>query len=69
MQAAVPYLENNPITCFATAWFSASNIIPSALLANADVARLTDLGKTYVGLPQELPVGRTSHRPRSSCGS
>jgi hypothetical protein len=49
MQSAVPYLENNPHV-FRYSWFSASNI-PTAQLANAD-GSLTDLGKTYVGLPQ-----------------
>ena len=49
MQAAVPYLESNP-NVFRYSWFSSSNI-SSALLANTD-GTLTDLGKTYVGLPQ-----------------
>jgi hypothetical protein len=49
MQNAVPYLENNP-NVFRYSWFSASPI-PNAVLANAD-GSLTDLGKTYVGLPQ-----------------
>jgi hypothetical protein len=49
MQAAVPYLENNPHVA-RYAWFSASNI-PNALLANAN-GSLTALGSTYVGLPE-----------------
>src|SRR5260370_16781521 len=49
MQSAVPYLENNP-NVFRYSWFSASPI-SSAELANAD-GSLTDLGKTYVALPQ-----------------
>jgi len=49
MQSAVPYLESSP-KVFRYSWFSATNI-PNALLANAD-GSLTDLGKTYVGLPQ-----------------
>jgi hypothetical protein len=52
MQAAVPYLESNPHVA-RYAWFSASNIA-SALLANTD-GSLTDLGKTYVSLPQNCP--------------
>jgi hypothetical protein len=52
MQAAVPYLESNP-NILRYAWFSASNIA-SALLANPD-GSLTDLGKTYVALPQSCP--------------
>jgi hypothetical protein len=49
MQSAVAYLENNP-NVFRYSWFSASNI-PNAELTNAD-GSLTDLGKTYVALPQ-----------------
>jgi hypothetical protein len=49
MQNAVPYLENNP-NVLRYAWFSASPI-PNAELAKAD-GSLTDLGKTYVSLPQ-----------------
>jgi len=49
MQAAVPYLENNP-NVVRYAWFSAQPI-PTAELTNADRS-LTDLGTTYVGLPQ-----------------
>jgi hypothetical protein len=52
MQAAVPYLENNP-NVLRYAWFSASPI-PNALLANSD-GSLTDLGKTYVALAQNCP--------------
>jgi hypothetical protein len=49
MQAAVPYLESNPHVA-RYAWFSAKNI-PNAELANSD-GSLTDLGTTYVGLPE-----------------
>jgi len=49
MQAAVPYLENNP-NVFRYSWFSAS-AIPNAQLMNAD-GSLTALGHTYVGLPE-----------------
>jgi hypothetical protein len=49
MQAAVPYLEGNPHV-YRYSWFSASPI-PSAELTNAD-GTLTDLGATYVSLPQ-----------------
>ncbi len=49
MQAAVPYLEANPHVA-RYSWFSASNI-PNALLANTD-GSLTDLGTTYVNLPE-----------------
>ena len=49
MQAAVPYLESNPnVTRYA--WFNAGPI-PNAELTNSD-GSLTDLGKTYVALPQ-----------------
>jgi hypothetical protein len=49
MQSAVAYLESNP-SVFRYAWFSAKPI-PNAELANSD-GSLTDLGATYVGLPQ-----------------
>ena len=49
MQAAVPYLESNP-NVFRYSWFSAGGI-PNAELANSD-GSLTDLGSTYVALPQ-----------------
>jgi hypothetical protein len=49
MQAAVPYLENNPHV-FRYSWFSAGPI-PNAELANSD-GTLNDLGTTYVGLPE-----------------
>ncbi len=49
MQAAVPYLESNP-NVLRYAWFSAKNI-PNAGLVNSD-GSLTDLGATYVGLPE-----------------
>ncbi len=52
MQAAVPYLENNPHV-FRYSWFSASPI-PNALLAASD-GSLTDQGQTYVSLPQACP--------------
>jgi hypothetical protein len=52
MQAAVPWLEKNP-HIFRYSWFSATNI-SNALLMNAD-GTLTDLGKTYVSLPQSCP--------------
>jgi putative glycosyl hydrolase len=52
MQAAVPYLENNP-NVMRYAWFSAKNI-PNALLANTD-GSLTDLGQTYINLAQSCP--------------
>jgi hypothetical protein len=52
MQAAVAYLESNP-NVFRYSWFSANNI-PNALLANSD-GSLTDLGATYVALPQSCP--------------
>jgi hypothetical protein len=52
MQSAVSYLESNPHV-FRYSWFSASNIA-SAQLANAD-GTLTDLGNTYVALPQNCP--------------
>ena len=52
MQAAVPWLENNA-HIFRYSWFSASNI-PNALLQNTD-GTLTDLGTTYVSLPQSCP--------------
>jgi hypothetical protein len=49
MQDAVPYLESNP-NVMRYAWFNATPIA-SARLTNAD-GSLTDLGTTYVGLPQ-----------------
>jgi hypothetical protein len=49
MQAAVPYLESNPHV-FRYSWFSAGPI-PNAQLMNPD-GSLTDLGATYVALPQ-----------------
>jgi hypothetical protein len=49
MQAAVPYLEGNP-HIFRYSWFSASNIA-SAELVNTN-GTLTDLGSTYVSLPE-----------------
>jgi hypothetical protein len=49
MQAAVPYLESDP-NVFRYAWFNADPI-PNAMLTNSD-GSLTDLGTTYVGLPQ-----------------
>jgi hypothetical protein len=49
MQAAIPYLENNP-NVFRYSWFSATPI-PNAELMNSD-GSLTDLGTTYVGLPE-----------------
>jgi hypothetical protein len=49
MQAAVPYLEGSSSVA-RYAWFSAKNI-PNALLTNPD-GSLTDLGTTYVGLPE-----------------
>ena len=52
MQAAIPYLENNPHVA-RYSWFSATPI-PNAVLANPD-GSLTDLGKTYVALPQNCP--------------
>ena len=52
MQKAVPYLESNPDVA-RYAWFNAKNI-PNAQLANSD-GSLTDLGTTYVGLPQNCP--------------
>jgi hypothetical protein len=52
MEAAVPYLEGNP-NIFRYAWFSAAPI-PNAELANSD-GSLTDLGKTYVALPEKCP--------------
>jgi hypothetical protein len=52
MQAAVPYLEADP-NVFRYAWFNADPI-PNAELTNAD-GSLTDLGTTYVGLPQTCP--------------
>jgi hypothetical protein len=51
MQAAVPWLESNPHVA-RYAWFSAGPI-PSALLANNGA--LTELGATYVALPQSCP--------------
>lgn len=52
MQAAVPYLESNPIV-MRYAWFNADPI-PNAELTSSD-GSLTDLGATYVGLPQNCP--------------
>ncbi len=52
MQAAIPYLESNP-SVMRYAWFNADPI-PSAELTNSD-GSLTDLGMTYVGLPQNCP--------------
>ena len=52
MQAAVPYLENNPHV-FRYSWFSAGPIA-TAELTNSD-GSLTDLGKNYVSLPQNCP--------------
>jgi hypothetical protein len=49
MQAAIPYLEGNP-NVYRYSWFNATNI-PNALLVNPD-GSLTDLGQTYVNLPQ-----------------
>lgn len=49
MQAAVPYLEGSP-NVMRYAWFSASPI-PNGELVNSD-GSLTDLGATYVALPQ-----------------
>ena len=49
MKAAIPYLEANP-NIARYAWFSARNI-PNADLTNSD-GSLTDLGTTYIGLPQ-----------------
>jgi hypothetical protein len=49
MQAAIPWLESNAHV-FRYSWFSASPI-PSALLTNQD-GSLTDLGATYVSLPE-----------------
>lgn len=48
MQAAIPYLENNPHVA-RYSWFSAGPI-PNAQLMNAD-GSLTSLGQTYVSLP------------------
>ncbi len=48
MEAAVPYLENNP-NVFRYSWFSAGGI-PNAELMNSD-GTLTDLGQTYAALP------------------
>jgi hypothetical protein len=52
MQAAIPWLEGNAHVA-RYAWFDATPIA-SALLQNAD-GSLTDLGKTYVALPQNCP--------------
>jgi hypothetical protein len=49
MKAAVPYLEGNA-NIARYSWFSAGPI-PNAELMNSD-GSLTDLGKTYVSLPQ-----------------
>jgi hypothetical protein len=49
MQVAVPYLESNP-NVYRYSWFSAGPI-PNAELMNSD-GSLTDLGTTYVGLPE-----------------
>jgi Glycosyl hydrolase catalytic core len=51
MLKAIPWLESNP-NIFRYAWFSVpGGDTPAAVLQNAD-GSLTDLGKTYVGLPQ-----------------
>jgi hypothetical protein len=51
MQMAIPWLESNP-NIFRYAWFSVpGGDTPAAVLQNPD-GSLTDLGKTYVGLPQ-----------------
>ncbi len=52
MEAAIPYLESNP-HIYRYSWFS-STAIPTAQLANSD-GSLTDLGRTYVSLPQTCP--------------
>jgi hypothetical protein len=52
MQAAVPYLENNP-NVVRYAWFNADPI-PNARLTDAD-GGLTDLGSTYLSLPASCP--------------
>jgi hypothetical protein len=52
MQAAIPYLEGN-VHVARYAWFDAAPIA-SAVLQNDD-GTLTDLGKTYVSLPQSCP--------------
>jgi hypothetical protein len=52
MEAAVPYLENNPHV-FRYSWFSAAPI-PSSLLQASD-GSLTALGQAYVSLPQSCP--------------
>ncbi len=49
MQAAVPYLESNP-NIARYAWFNSTKI-SNALLTNTD-GSLTDLGTTYVALPE-----------------
>jgi len=54
MQAAVPYLENNP-NVLRYSWFSAS-AIPNALLMNSD-GSLTSLGQTYAGLAETCSAG------------
>ncbi len=52
MEAAIPYLEGNAHV-FRYSWFSA-NPFPNALLAKSD-GSLTELGATYVALPQACP--------------
>jgi hypothetical protein len=52
MQAAIPYLEGNAHVA-RYAWFDATPIA-SAVLQNTD-GTLTDLGQTYVSLPQSCP--------------
>jgi hypothetical protein len=52
MQAAIPYLEGNP-NVFRYSWFS-SSAISNAVLQNGD-GSLTELGQTYVSLPQNCP--------------
>jgi hypothetical protein len=54
MQAAIPYLEGNPHV-YRYSWFSAA-AIPNALLVASD-GTLTDLGQTYVNLPQTCQPG------------
>jgi hypothetical protein len=49
MKAAIPYLEGNPHV-YRYSWFSAAPI-PNGLLANDD-GSLTNLGQTYVSLPE-----------------
>jgi hypothetical protein len=52
MQAAIPYLENNP-HIYRYSWFS-STAIPNAMLADTS-GTLTELGATYIALPQACP--------------